>query len=157
VTRVADARTRLLLITLIRIGLGLAMLFATFVGDARPRSLGLAFLVGAIFVAFAALADRRALLLSGQEEPEPLPDGFARDPHWRVALMAAFPSTVGLAVLSAVALVTGNEVLGALLAGGIAGLGIASLIGLGAVLAWERERDARLYFGPHGSRFLARD
>jgi hypothetical protein len=157
VTRVADARTRLLLITLIRIALGVAMLFVTFAGDARPRTLGLAFLVGAIFVAFAALADRRALLLREQKEPEPLPDGFARDSNWRVALMAAFPSTVGLAVLSAIALAAGNDVLGATLAGGVAGLGVASLFGLGAVLAWERERDARLYIGPHGSRFVARD
>jgi len=155
--RVAVARSRLLLITLIRIALGVAMLFATFAGDARPRSLGLAFLVGAIFVAFAALADRRAVLLRRDSEPEPLPNGFVRDPNWRVALMATFPSTIGLAVLSAIALATGNEVLGAMLAGGIAGLGIASLIGLGTVLAWERERDARLYIGPHGSRFVARD
>ena len=154
-TRVTSARTRLILIVPIRIALGVGMLGATFAGDASPRSLGLAFVVGAIVATVAVLADRRAVLLRGNEEPEPLPSDVEHEPSWRVALTAAFPSSVGLAVLSAIALAAGKDVLAALLAGGIVGLAIASLISLVVVLAWERERDGRLYLGAHGRRFVA--
>src|SRR5439155_25799698 len=148
-------RTRLLLITPIRLVLGVALLGVTFVGDVQARSLGLAFLVGAMFVAFAALVDRRSLLLRARDvEPEPLPAGAVQDPPWPVALVAAVPSTIGLAVLSVVAVAVGKDVLGALLAGGVAGLGVATVIGLVSLLAWERERAVRLYAGPHGRRFV---
>jgi hypothetical protein len=153
--RVAAARTRLLLITPIRIGLGVALLAAAFVGDVRSGSLGLAFAVGAVFIAVAALADRRSLLLRGADaEPEPLPAGAVRDPPWRVALAAAVPSTIGLALLSVIALAIGNEVLGAVLAGAVAGLGLATAFAIFPLLAWERERAVRLYTGPHGRRYV---
>jgi hypothetical protein len=153
--RVAAVRTRLLLIAPIRIGLSVALLGASFAGDARSRSLGLAFAVGAAFITFAALADRRSLLLRGSElDPEPLPAGATRDPYWRVALTAALPSTIGLSVLSVIALAAGNEVLGALLAGSVAGLGISTVIGLFPLLAWERKRAVRLYVGAHGRRYV---
>jgi len=153
--RVAAVRTRLLLITPIRLGLGIALLLLTFVGDVRGRSLALAFLVGAMFIAFAALVDRRSLLLRARDvEPEPLPAGAVEEPGWRVAVAAAVPSTIGLAVLSVAAFVAGKDVLAALLAGGVAGLGIATVIGLISLLAWERERAVRLYAGPHGRRFV---
>ena len=152
--RVAAVRTRLLLITPIRIGLGVALLAAAFIGDARSGSLGLAFAFGAVFITFAALADRRGLLLRGAEsEPEPLPAGAMRDPPWRVALAATVPSTIGLAVLSVIALAIGNEVLGAVLAGAVAGLG-ATTVAIFPLLAWERERAVRLYTGPHGRRYV---
>jgi hypothetical protein len=154
--RVAAVRTRLLLIAPIRIGASLALLGASFVGDTPSRSLGLAFTVGAVFITFAALADRRSLLLRSRElEPELLPAEAVIDPNWRVALNAALPSTVGLSVLSLVALAAGNEVLAALLAGCVAGLGIPTVIGLFPLLAWERERAVRLYVGPHGRRYVA--
>jgi hypothetical protein len=131
------------------------LLGATFLGDVQGRSLGLAFLVGGMFIAFAALVDRRSLLLRGRDvEPEPLPVEALQDPHWRVALAAAVPSTIGLAVLSLVAVAAGKDVLAALLAGAVAGLGIATVVGLVSVLVWERERAARLYVGPHGRRFV---
>jgi hypothetical protein len=154
--RVAAVRTRLLLMAPIRIGLGVVLLGASFAGDERPRPVGAAFLVGAVFITFAALADRRSLLLrAGELEPEPLPAGAVRDPYWRIAVTAALPSTIGLSVLSVIALAAGNEVLGALLAGSVAGLGIATLIGLFPLLVWERKRAVRLYVGPHGRRFVA--
>jgi hypothetical protein len=155
VMRVAAVRTRLLLIAPIRIGLAVALLGASFAGDEQSRSLGLAFLVGAAFITFAALADRRSLLLRGSEqEPEPLPAGAAHDPYWRIALTAALPSTIGLSVLSVISLAADNQVLGALLAGAVLGLGIATVIGLFPLLAWERERSVRLYVGPHGRRYV---
>jgi hypothetical protein len=153
--RVAAVRTRLLLITPIRIGLGFALLAAAFVGDVGSGSLGLAFAFGVLFVAFAALADRRSVLLRGAEaEPEPLPAGAVRDPPWRVALAASVPSTIGLALLSVVALAIGKDVLGAVLAGAVAGLGFATTVAIFPLLAWERERAVRLYTGLHGRRYV---
>jgi hypothetical protein len=153
--RVAPVRTRLLLIAPIRIGLSLVLLGVSFAGDARARSLGLAFVVGSVFITFAALADRRSLLLRrGEVEPDLLPEEAVIDPNWRIALTAALPSTVGLSVLSLIAFVAGNEVLGALLAGCVAGLGIPTVIGLFPLLEWEREHAVRLYAGPHGRRYV---
>ena len=153
--RVAAVRTRLLLIVPIRLVLGVALLSVTFVGDAAARSLILAFLVGAVFIAFSALVDRRSLLLRSRDvEPEPLPAGAVLDPYWRVAFPAAIPSTLGLAALSVVAIVAGEDVLAALLAGAVAGLGVAAAVGLVPLLAWERERAVRLYAGAHGRRFV---
>ena len=153
--RVSAVRTKLLLITPIRLVLGVVLLCVTFVGNVQGRSLGLAFLVGAFFIAFAALVDRRSLLLRARDvEPEPLPAGAVEDPPWRVALAAAIPSTIGLAVLSLVAVGAGKDVLAALLAGGVAGLGVATVIALVSLLGWERERAVRLYTGPHGRRFV---
>jgi hypothetical protein len=57
-------------------------------------------------------------------------------------------------VLSVISLAAGNQVLGALLAGAVLGLGIATVIGLFPLLAWERERSVRLYVGPHGRRYV---
>jgi hypothetical protein len=153
--RVAAVRTRLLLIVPIRLVLGLALLSLTFAGDTAARSLSLAFLVGAVFIAFSALVDRRSLLLRSRDvEPEPLPAGAVLDSHWRVAFAAAIPSTLGLAALSVVSFVAGKDVLAALLAGSVAGLGVAAAVGLVPLLAWERERAVRLYAGAHGRRFV---
>ena len=148
-------RRRLVLITPVRIGLGLALLGVALGGDAPARSVVLAFLVGAVFMALAALADRRALLLRPPREPEPLPSDSVTAADWRIALEAALPSTVGVSVLAAVALAAGNEVLGALLGGSVAGMGIASAVSLVPLLAWERERGKRLYAVRGGRRFVA--
>jgi hypothetical protein len=130
------------------------LLAAALTGDARPRSIVLAFVVGAAFVAFAALADRRGLILRKDAEPEPLPSEALRDPDWRVVMSAAYPSTFGVTVLALIGVAAGKPVLGAILAGAVAGLGIASGVGLVALLAWERE-NGRLYVGSNGRRYVA--
>jgi hypothetical protein len=155
VTRVTPVRRRLALITPVRIGLGLALLGVALGGHAPARSVALAFLVGTVFMALAALADRRALLLRPPAEPKPLPSDSLPEADWRIALEAALPSTVGVGVLGAVAVAAGNEVLGALLAGGVAGMGVASAASLIPLFAWERERGERLYAGRGGCRFVA--
>jgi hypothetical protein len=154
VTRVTTVRRRLVLITPVCIGLGLALLGVALGSDTPARSVVLAFLVGAAFIALAVLADRRALLRPPRE-PEPLPPDSVAEANWRITLEAALPSTVGVSVLGAVGLTAGNEVLGALLAGGVAGMGIASALSLLPLLAWERERGARLDAGRGGRRFVA--
>lgn len=152
--RVAAARRRLALITPARLALGGVLLAVALTGDTRPRSVVLAFGFGAGFVGFAALADRRGLILRKDEEPERLPVGAIRESNWRVLVHAAYPSTFGVTVLAVIGLVAGNEILGAVLGGAVAGLGIASGVGLVPLLAWERERGIRLYVGSDGRRFV---
>jgi hypothetical protein len=120
----------------------------------RPRSVVLAFVFGAALVAFAALADRRSLLLRKDSEPKTLRAGAVFDPSWRVVVHAAYPSTFGVAVLALIGLAVGNDVLGALLGGAVAGLGIASGVGLVRLLVWERERGLRLYIASNGRRYV---
>ena len=143
------------MITPTRLALGVVFLAAALTGNARPRSVVLAFVVGAALVAFAALADRRSLLLRKESEPKPLRAGTVFDPSWRVVVRAAYPSTFGVAVLALIGLAVGNEVLGALLGGAVAGLGIASGVGLVRLLVWERERGLRLYMASNGRRYVS--
>jgi hypothetical protein len=150
--RVASVRQRLALGTPTRFGLGFVLLGGSLASDVSARSAVLAFAVGAFVVAFAALVDRRGLLL--HEEPRPLPSGAVHDPGWRIALDAALPSTLGVSALAVIALVASQPILGAILAGAVAGLGVASAIGFVPVLAWERERRTRLYLGSDGRQFF---
>src|SRR5437764_11793323 len=92
--RVAPMRLRLLLVTPTRFVLAAGLVGAALAEDARARSVLLAFAVGTVLVAVAALADRRALLLRGDREPGRLPPDAVVDPAWRVAVDAALPSTV---------------------------------------------------------------
>jgi preprotein translocase subunit SecY len=78
------------------------------------------------------------------------------EPSWRAVASAAYPSTLGVSVLAVIALVAGKGILAALLGGVVAGLGVASGIGLVTLLAWEHERGARLYLGTDGRRFVDR-
>jgi hypothetical protein len=120
----------------------------------RSDSSVLAFVVGTGVVAFAALADRRGLLLRGDVDPEPLPADAEHEATWRSVASAAYPSTLGVSVLAVVALVAGKGILAALLGGVVAGLGVASGVGLVTLLAWEHERGARLYVSTDGRRFV---
>ena len=137
--------------------LGVAVLLLALATGASSGPAVLAFVVGTGVVAFAALADRRALLLRGDVgDLEPLPTDAVREPAWRVVAQAAFPSTFGVTVLAAIALAAGKGELAALLGGVVAGLGVASGVGLVALLAWEHERGARLHIGKSGRRFVSR-
>jgi len=140
----------------VRIALGVALLLVAIAAGAPSGPGALAFVAGAGVVAFAALVDRRGLLLQGDVEPESLPAGAVQETPWRVVAAAAYPSTLGVSVLAVIALVAGRDVLAALLGGVVAGLGVASGVGLVALLAWEHERGARLHIGKSGRRFVSR-
>src|SRR5262249_3025265 len=127
--RVAASRTRLGLITFVRILLGLVLLLAAIAAGAASNRALLAFIVGAGVIAFAALAARRGLLLRGEGDPEPLPEDVVVESDLRTATRAAYPSTVGLFVLALISLVAGEDMLAALLGGAVAGLGVASAVG----------------------------
>jgi hypothetical protein len=136
--------------------LGVVFLLLALATGARNDSSVLAFVVGTGVVAFAALADRRALLLRGDVDPEPLPAEVVHERVWRAVASAAYPSTLGVSVLALIALVAGKAVLAALLGGVVAGLGVASGVGLVTLLVWEHERGARLYVAADGRRFVDR-
>jgi hypothetical protein len=67
-----------------------------------------------------------------------------------------YPSTIGLSAVIAVSLVVSPE-LAAVLAGILAGIGLAALYSAGQLLLWERELGGRLLIerGRDGRVFLA--
>ncbi len=83
------------------------------------------FSVGAFAVSFAAFNDPRARFLRSGE-PQPAPPDAEIASSLRQALQATLPSTVGVSVLAAIALVP-QPVLSAFLGGISAGLGVAGL------------------------------
>jgi hypothetical protein len=65
------------------------------------------------------------------------------EPRWRSLAAATYPSTIGLTVLTAIALWP-NPDLAAVLAGILGGLGVAALVSAAQLVAWEQQRRARL-------------
>jgi hypothetical protein len=125
--RLQSIRTRTLLVIPVRVGLGIVWLAAAHFAGVEFGVL--AFALGAGGVTFAALTDRRRQLLQGDVEPLPAPDDARLDPAWRHVLSASFPSTVGVSVLAAIAVVPAPA-LAALLGGVSAGLGLVALLAL---------------------------
>jgi hypothetical protein len=153
---VAASRTRLALVTPLRLAVSLGAL-AGALADGAPGSSALAaFALGAAFAAFALGADRRGQLLR-RDPPEALPPDARLAPPWRAALDAALPSTVGVAVLAVIALAVGQAVLAALLGGVEAGMAVAGGIAFVQLVEWERAQAARLMveIGPRGRLWVS--
>ena len=150
--RVATAGASLSLIVPIRLALGAVVLAAALAAGATPRSALAGFALGAVILAFAALADRRSLLLRGARDPEPLPDDALRETRWRVAWRLMLPSTVVVTLLAIVGLAAGSRVLAAILGGGVAGMGVAAAVTWARLASWERERGVRLFWEQGGER-----
>ncbi len=137
---VHSLRTRALLVSPIRLVLGVILLVAARAGGAASGPALLAFVLGGLGIAFLIFNDPRARFAGGGADPLELPADAVVAPGWRQALAATIPSTVGVSLLAVVAVVA-RPVLGALLAGVCAGLGLASLISLTRI-------DPRLYANP---------
>jgi hypothetical protein len=156
--RVAAARSQALAAAGARLIVATALFAATLAVGARSGAELGGFALGTLFVAFAARVDRRGVILRRERAPEPLPSHARVDPLWRVALEGLLPSSAGVTALTAIALGTHHVALSAILAGTVAGLGLA------AALAWieiaaresregqrfyvERGRGARLFAAP---------
>ena len=124
----------------IRVGLGVVWFVAArLMGLATAPAL-LAFAVGVLGITFAALNDPRARFQGDEDDPLPAPLDAVVAPRWRQAVAATMPSTVGVSILAAIALVP-QPTLAALLGGVSAGLGLAALISVWAV-------DPGLYVDP---------
>jgi hypothetical protein len=126
-----------------RLSLGVVELaLALAVGD-RDRAVVLAFALGALAAAVFLASDRRFASRS-LDEPVPLPAEAQVVAPLRAALYGLVPSTVGAGALALVSLAF-EPVLAGLLAGVVAGMGIASSASLYAVETAERRGSGRLY------------
>ena len=133
-------RERTLGVIPIRLALGaLWLVGARVMGLATAPAL-LAFAVGVLGITFAALNDPRARFRREEAEPVDAPPDAIVAPRWRQALAATLPSTVGVSILAAIAVVP-QPTLAALLGGVSAGLGLAALISVWSV-------DPSLYVDP---------
>jgi hypothetical protein len=139
-------RGHLLYVAPIRIGLGVVWLLAGRAAGVASAGALAAFAGGVFMTVFLMFNDPRVAFLR-RTEPEPLPAGgfvFASPLHQ--ALAALFPSTVGLSVLAAIAIVP-QPVLSVVLGGISAGLGITGLLNVPRAdpALWYDRRTGRLY------------
>lgn len=151
---------RALLVAPVRVALGLAGLGAAAAAAERAEAALLAFLLGAFAILILILADPRRSFFRLKETPPAPPPGARYAGRLETALHAAFPSTVGVAALTAASAPFRPE-LAALLAGVLAGMGLASGTSgaqfrlreraQGATLYVDRRTD-RAYLRPHRRR-----
>jgi hypothetical protein len=123
--RLHQVRRRALLVAPIRLGLGVVWLVAARLAGAASTAALLAFGSGLAGFLFFAFNDPRVAFLR-RAEPRPAPAGATVAGPVQQALSATLPSTVGVSVLAAIAVVP-HPVLGALLGGVSAGLGAGGL------------------------------
>ena len=144
--RLHSLRGHLLYVAPFRIGLGVAwLLIGRAAGVASAGALA-AFAGGAFMTVFLAFNDPRVVFLR-RTDPEPLPaDGFVFASPLHQALAALFPSTAGLSVLAAIAIVP-QPVLSVVLGGISAGLGVGGLFNVPRAdpTVWYDRRTGRLY------------
>jgi len=152
-----DARMQAFLIAGLRLAIAVAALaLARLRGlDPGPTAGLFALGCGLLLVALPASVTRRP----GRRrfaEAQPLPPGAEPLPHRRALALAMYPSTIGLSAVIAVSLVLSPE-LAAVLAGILAGIGLAALYSAGQLMLWERELGGRLLIerGRDGRVFLA--
>ena len=153
--RLVGLSTAPLAVAPIRIGLGLLGMAGAALRGLSWSVAGAEFLLGTGVFAFAALADPRRRFFRLGDEAEPVPADASFEPLGRVALMATYPSTLGLAALTAVSLAL-NAPLAAVLAGGAAGLGVAGAISGAGIALQERAGGVRLYVERGSRRVFAR-
>jgi hypothetical protein len=143
-----EARAQALSIGVVRlalaaVGLGAAIAFGT-----RPGAAAALFVLGAVLLLVAVLGGRRRrLVFLRLAEAEPLGLRATFESRGRSLLRAAYPSTIGLTVLIALAVLP-QPGLAALLAGILAGLGAAALEFALQLAAWERRRGALVVAEP---------
>jgi hypothetical protein len=121
-----EARRQALLVAPVRIALGVAGVLAAVSIDLSAGTAVAEAGLGAGLTIFTLVAP------GGRRRPERLrpparPPAQGRQPWWRVLAVAMFPSTYGVAVLTAIALVF-NRDLAAFLAGVLLGMGAAALV-----------------------------
>ena len=139
-----EARSQALLIAAVRGALALAGLGATIARGVHPGAAVGLLVAGALVLLLAVYGgDRRQRSALKFASPEPVPAAAHLEGRARALAQAAYPSTMGLAALTAVALWPQPGV-AALLAGILAGLAVMSLIGAARLASWERSRRARI-------------
>lgn len=153
--RLQSLPRRALVIAPIRLALAGTGVLAAVAAGSRAASALLAFAATTVGMLILVVSDPRARLSSIPDEPPEAPHDAAEDGLARLALTAAFPSTVGVAGLLAIALAT-EPTLAAVMAGILAGLGLAALVAVFELRALERSRGLRLFVERGTSRVLCR-
>jgi membrane protein implicated in regulation of membrane protease activity len=153
--RLVRASTHLLVLTPIRLGLGLAGLVAASLGGLGLARAAAAFALAAIVSATLLVADRR-FQRDRLRQPLPLPDHPNLASWQEIALAGIYPSTVAVAVLTAASLLVSGA-LAAFMAGILAGMGIATIVSFLYLDTLERRLGYRLYYerGPGNRAFAA--
>jgi hypothetical protein len=152
-----EVRVQAFLIATLRLAIAAAALALARVRGLDPGPAAALFALGAglLLVALPASVSRRP----GRRGPaaaEPLPPGAVPLPHRRALALAMYPSTIGLSAVTAISLAV-SPPLSAVLAGILAGIGLAALYSAGQLTLWERELGGRLLAerGHEGRVFLA--
>jgi hypothetical protein len=144
VPALVEARPQALLIAALRLTLAAAGLAASIAFGVQRGAAAALFACGALVVLLAVYGgDRRRRSALRFEDTAPMPADARLETRVRALARAAFPSTIGLTVLIAIALWP-QPGLAALLAGILGGLGGMSVAGALRLGAWERERRARI-------------
>lgn len=121
---------------------------------ARPALLGA--VIGAVVLTMIALGQSSRAGLRGEPEWRPVPAEASYDPAWMAALLACIPSTLGVAVMTFVALAA-SPPLAAILAGVLLALGALAVVSGLEIVARERREGVRLWLGrgPKPARYLS--
>jgi hypothetical protein len=147
-----EARQQALLIAALRAMLGLAGVAAAVARgvDGGP-AFGLAAFGAAVVLLSIYGGDRRHRSALKFSEPEPAPGDAHMQGRWRGLAEAAYPSTIGLTALTAIALWP-QPPLAAFLAGILLGLAVMSLVGFARLTALERRRRSTILIDYKASR-----
>jgi hypothetical protein len=146
---VESIRLRLLLIAPLRFALSGAWLAAARAAGAHSGATLIAFIAGGFASAFLVANDPFARFKKAPAKVAGLPGDASVAPAWRHVVHAAFPSTIGVSVLAALTLAF-QPTLTALLAGLLAGMGVAALIVVYGI-------DGRLYLDPRTGGVFRRE
>jgi hypothetical protein len=143
---VVDLRAYLLLIIPVRLGLALAGLFgARLLGVDPGQALALFGLGAGVFViAMLAKSRPRSRFWQRVDSAQALDPGVPVESWPRTLARAAYPSTIGVAALTAIALPI-EAGLAALMAGLLGGMALGGLMSGVEVAAWERSHGVRLF------------
>ena len=130
-------------VTPLRFVLAAGTLLAAIAAGAAGSPARVAFVLGLVAGGGLVLGDPRRRMLRREIEFRPAPEEFDLEEPWRSSLRALYPSSLGLTLLSLVALAW-DPILSAVLAGVIAGLGVAGLISAVDVALNERRLGGRI-------------
>jgi len=147
--------TQAFLVAPLRFLLALAVLGVALALGLAARTGLLAFALGAVFLFVSALADPRRRLLARGLELLPVPPDATFESKLDLAWSGLLPSSLAVSGLAAVALAF-NETLGVLLAGAVAGMGFAGLVGGTRIADEERRAGVELYAERGGQRAFTR-
>lgn len=147
-----EARQQALLIAALRGLLAVGGVIASVARGVHPGpALGLAIFGAALVLLSIYGGGRPARSRARFANPEPAPADAHMQGRWRGLAEAAYPSTIGLTALTAIALWP-QPPLAAFLAGILAGLAVMSLVGFTRLTLLERSRRSRILIDYKASR-----